>query len=93
MDRFQGNHKKKVYKLASLKTEACIRKWGMKNLREADWMREFMVRKILGGHYPEDPIKADFFYGLTSILNQKKERNSNFNNSLTHLQYLIQKNR
>lgn len=61
----------------------------MRNPIEADWMREFAVRKALGGYYPKDPFKADFFTGLISIQNQTTQKHNN----LAHLQYLIQKNR
>jgi len=47
-----------------------------------------MVRKELGGYYPEDPFKADFFSGLISIKNQQISK-QNINQ---HLQHLILKN-
>ncbi len=51
-------------------------------------MEEFMVRKELGGYYPEDPFKADFFSGLIS---NKKERIHKGNKN-QHLKNLILKN-
>lgn len=51
-------------------------------------MEEFIVRKELGGFYPEDPFKADFFSGLISIKNQKISAT----NTYQHLQNLIRKN-
>ena len=51
-------------------------------------MNEFSVRKALGGYYPKDPLKADFFSGLLSIQNKQISKHNN----LAHLQYLIQKN-
>ena len=60
----------------------------MRNIREAEWLKEFTVRKALGGYYPKDPFKADFFSGILSIKNQQ----INKNNNMAHLQYLIQKN-
>ena len=47
-----------------------------------------MVRKELGGYYPEDPFKADFFSGLISIKNQQISKH----NVKQHLQNLILKN-
>ena len=51
-------------------------------------MEEFMVRKELGGYYPEDPFKADFFSGLISIKNKKVKKHGN----IQHLKNLILKN-
>lgn len=47
-----------------------------------------MIRKEIG-FYPEDPLKADFFFGIINIKNRKFKKQ----NKYQHLQYLIQKNR
>ena len=47
-----------------------------------------MVRKELGGYYPEDPFKADFFSGLISMKHQQRNKH----NVKQHLQNLILKN-
>jgi len=51
-------------------------------------MEEFIIRKELGGYYPEDPFKADFFSGLISI----KNKQFTIQNTYQHLQNLIRKN-
>jgi len=61
----------------------------MRNIKEAYWLEEFIIRKEMGGYYPEDPLKADFFSGLISIQNNKISTQ----NKYAHLQYLIQKNK
>jgi len=61
----------------------------MRNPREAEWLKEFVIRKELGGYYPQDPFKADFFIGIISIQNQKTTKS----NTYQHLQMLIQKNK
>ncbi len=61
----------------------------MRNIREAEWVKEYGVRQALGGYYPKDPFKQIFFQGLLSIKNKKLTKN----NKLNHLQNLIQKNR
>ena len=51
-------------------------------------MQEFVIRKELGGFYPEDPFKADFFSGLISM---KKDKNKK-QGIMQHLKNLILKN-
>lgn len=54
-----------------------------------EWLREYSIRKQLGGYYPEDPIKADFFGGIIAIQNKNLNKHNNYN----HLQDLIRKNK
>ena len=61
----------------------------MNNPIETEWVWEFVVRQALGGYYPKDPFKAIFFQGLLSMKNKK----INKNNNISHLEYLIQKNK
>lgn len=51
-------------------------------------MEEFTIRKELGGYYPEDPFKADFFLGLLSMQNKKTKKQG----IMQHLKNLILKN-
>lgn len=51
-------------------------------------MEEFVIRKQLGGFYPDDPIKADFFSGLISMQNKKTKKQG----VMQHLKNLILKN-
>ena len=51
-------------------------------------MQEFAIRKELGGFYPEDPFKADFFSGLISMKKGKTKKQG----IMQHLKNLILKN-
>ncbi len=61
----------------------------MNNPIEAKWVQEFAIRQALGGYYPKDPFKQIFFQGILSMKNKK----FNKNNNISHLEYLIQKNK